>query len=213
MPSAARQARTAWSSNATGAPNTAMIPSPVNLSTVPPQRCTTADAQLTSSVMISRSRSAPTAEAMSIECTTSANKTVTCLYSARVSCPVTGAPQPSQNRASSRGLVPHVRHAAVAVIRPSADPGPQGSLRIGGWTPDRDPPRGGKGQAAPHRGRPRGTAHRAQRAIRPAHHDLTPLHLTESRRSCGQEDRGEEIATRADPPARQVLIEYPAQRG
>ena len=32
--------------------------------------------------MISRSRSAPTAAAMSIECTTSANKTVACLYSA-----------------------------------------------------------------------------------------------------------------------------------
>ena len=32
--------------------------------------------------MISRSRSAPTAFAMSIEWTTSANKTVTCLYSA-----------------------------------------------------------------------------------------------------------------------------------
>ena len=34
--------------------------------------------------MISRSRSAPTAAAMSIECTTSANSTVTCLYSADV---------------------------------------------------------------------------------------------------------------------------------
>ena len=39
-------------------------------------------ARLTRSVMISRSRSAPTAAAMSIECTTSANSTVTCLYSA-----------------------------------------------------------------------------------------------------------------------------------
>jgi hypothetical protein len=35
--------------------------------------------------MTSRSRSVPTAAAMSIECTTSANRTVTCLYSARVS--------------------------------------------------------------------------------------------------------------------------------
>jgi hypothetical protein len=34
-PKAARQARIAWSSNAVGAPNTAMTPSPVNLSTVP----------------------------------------------------------------------------------------------------------------------------------------------------------------------------------
>ena len=38
----------------------------------------------------------------------------------------------------SRGSVPHVRHAAMAVIRPSADPGPQrfqGALRIGGQKP------------------------------------------------------------------------------
>ena len=34
--------------------------------------------------MISRNRSAPTAAAMSMECTTSANSTVTCLYSAAV---------------------------------------------------------------------------------------------------------------------------------
>jgi hypothetical protein len=68
--------------------------------------------------MISRSRSAPTAAAMSIECTTSAKRTVTCLYSAWVSCSVTGAPQPSQNRAPSRGSVPHVRQAVAAVIAP-----------------------------------------------------------------------------------------------
>ena len=36
--------------------------------------------------MISRSRSAPTAAAMSIERTTSANRTVTCLYSAPIGC-------------------------------------------------------------------------------------------------------------------------------
>ena len=36
--SAARHPRSAWSSRATGAPKTAMIPSPVNLSTVPPYR-------------------------------------------------------------------------------------------------------------------------------------------------------------------------------
>ena len=85
MSKAARHARSAWSSTATGAPNTAMIPSPVNLSRVPPYRFTTAAARSTSCAMISRSRSAPTAEAMSMECTTSANRTVTCLYSARVS--------------------------------------------------------------------------------------------------------------------------------
>jgi TrwC relaxase len=110
----------------TGAPNTAMMPSPVNLSTVPPRCCTTTDERSTSSVMISRSRSAPTAAAMSMDCTTSANSTVTCLYSAWVSCSVTGAPQPSQNRAPSRSSMPQVRHAVAAVIRLSAASGPRG---------------------------------------------------------------------------------------
>ena len=72
----------AWSSNATGAPNTAMIPSPVNCVTVLPYRCTTTAQRSDRSAMISRNRSAPTAAAISIECTTSANSTVTCLNSA-----------------------------------------------------------------------------------------------------------------------------------
>src|ERR1700757_4245651 len=83
--------------------------------------------------MISRSRSAPTAEAMSIERTTSANNTVTCLYSAWESRSVTGAPQPSQNRAPSRGSVPHARHVVAPVIRPSTASRPRSSscFRIG----------------------------------------------------------------------------------
>ena len=47
--------------------------------------------------MISRSRSVPTAAAMSIEWTTSANKTVTCLYSAVFVEAETAAPHSSQN--------------------------------------------------------------------------------------------------------------------
>ena len=47
--------------------------------------------------MISRSRSAPTAAAMSIECTTSANNTVTCLYSADAAACVIGVPHLLQN--------------------------------------------------------------------------------------------------------------------
>ena len=66
--------------------------------------------------MISRNRSISSAAARSIECTTSANSTVTCLYSACVSDSTTGEPQPWQNRAFARGSVPHVRQAAVAVI-------------------------------------------------------------------------------------------------
>src|SRR5271157_2773661 len=83
--------------------------------------------------MISRSRSAPTAAAMSIERTTSANSTVTCLYSAWASPSSTGEPQLWQNRAFSRGSMPHVRHAAMAVTRPPPIPAP-GSHRIGDRT-------------------------------------------------------------------------------
>src|SRR5215207_9247877 len=60
--------------------------------------------------MISRNRSAPTAAAMSIDRTTSANKTVTCLYSARLSAAVIGVPQASQNRAPSLSPAPHAPH-------------------------------------------------------------------------------------------------------
>ena len=84
--------------------------------------CTTA-ARLTRSVMISRNRSAPTSAAMSIECTTSANSTVTCLYSAASADAMSGDPHASQNRAPSCGTAPHDWHAAgAAVTASSADP-------------------------------------------------------------------------------------------
>src|ERR1700721_1753668 len=72
--------------------------------------------------MISRSRSAPTFAAMSIECTTSANRTVTCLYSARASWSTTAAPHPPQNGRPCRGSMPPLRQANAAVIRSSAGP-------------------------------------------------------------------------------------------
>src|SRR5882757_4627029 len=73
--------------------------------------------------MISRSRSTSRAAAMSIERTTSANSTVTCLYSAAATEATSAAPQPSQNRAPSRGAAPHDRHTAgAAVTASSADP-------------------------------------------------------------------------------------------
>ena len=68
---------------------------------------------------ISRHRSISSAAARSIECTTSANSTVTCLYSAWVSASTTGEPQPWQNRAFARCSVPHIRQAAAAVIATS----------------------------------------------------------------------------------------------
>ena len=72
----------------------------------------------TSSVMISRSRSAPTVAAMSIECTTSANRTVTCLYSAdRLIC-VTGAPHSLQNLEFGGSSMPHDPTAVPSRSRP-----------------------------------------------------------------------------------------------
>jgi hypothetical protein len=66
--------------------------------------------------MISRSRSAPTAATMSIECTTSANKTVTCLYSADPVVFVTAAPHSLQNLAFGRSSVPHDPHDSPAAV-------------------------------------------------------------------------------------------------
>src|SRR6478735_6358788 len=57
--------------------------------------------------MISRNRSAPTAAAMSIECTTSAKRTVTCLYSADWGSWTTGVPHSPQNLALAPNSVPH----------------------------------------------------------------------------------------------------------
>ena len=74
--------------------------------------------------MISRNRSISTAAAMSIERTTSANSTVTCLYFAVSPETAVGAPHSSQNLAFSRRPVPHDPHATPAVIRapPIQDP-------------------------------------------------------------------------------------------
>src|ERR1700752_587890 len=106
-----------------------MIPSPVNWLSVPPYRPTCAPDRSTNSVMISRSRSAPTAAAMSIECTTSANKTVTCLYSAdRLTC-VTGAPHSLQNLEFGGSSVPHDPHGRPVAVSPPP-PSPLGSTSI-----------------------------------------------------------------------------------
>src|SRR6478672_4213882 len=73
--------------------------------------------------MISRSRSAPTAAAMSIDCTTSANSTVTCLYSADLAAGLTGAPHLLQNRESGGSSVPHDPHT-VPLLSPHRDRSP-----------------------------------------------------------------------------------------
>src|SRR6478672_11673057 len=83
-----------------------MIPSPVNLSTVPSYLLTTAAEQSKTPAMISRRRSAPTAAAMSIERTTSANNTVTCLYSADGAGRVSRVPHSAQNLAVGPDCAP-----------------------------------------------------------------------------------------------------------
>src|SRR6516164_2678529 len=99
-----------------------MIPSPVNLSTVPPYRCTIAAQRSTRSAMISRSRSGPTAAAISIECTTSANSTVTCLYSADIAAGLIGAPHLLQNREFGGSSVPHDPHTKAATVMSRGQP-------------------------------------------------------------------------------------------
>ena len=95
-----------------------MIPSPVNWFTVPPYRFTTFAERPTKSDMISRKRSAPNAAAMCIDRTTSANNTVTCLYSAASYNAAMGVPQLSQNLAPSRSSVPHDAQVGDAAVIP-----------------------------------------------------------------------------------------------
>jgi hypothetical protein len=66
--------------------------------------------------MISRNRSAPTDAAISIECTTSANKTVTCLYSAEAALRLSGVPHSLQNFADAASGLPHDEHDTSVVV-------------------------------------------------------------------------------------------------
>src|SRR6476619_4912924 len=73
--------------------------------------------------MISRSRSGPSAAAMSIECTTSANKTVTCLYSADGVALMRGVPHSLQNLAVVLDCAPQEpQNSPVAVSPPLPSP-------------------------------------------------------------------------------------------
>src|SRR5271166_1675705 len=66
--------------------------------------------------MISRNRSISTVAAMSIERTTSANSTVTCLYSAGVVAAATAAPHSLQNFEFGASSVPHDPHTTAAAV-------------------------------------------------------------------------------------------------
>ena len=79
--------------------------------------------------MISRSRSGPNDAAMSIECTTSANSTVTCLYSAdRVAC-VSRVPHSPQNLAVGLDCAPQEPQNNLVAVNPPP-PSPLGSTSV-----------------------------------------------------------------------------------
>src|SRR6476659_9549713 len=79
--------------------------------------------------MISRSRSAPTAAAMSIECTTSANSTVTCLYSADRVAGARAVPHSLQNLAVLLDCAPHDPQNSPVAVSPTP-PSPLGSTSV-----------------------------------------------------------------------------------
>src|SRR6478672_9456074 len=79
--------------------------------------------------MTSRSRSISRVAAMAIDRTTSANNTVTCLYSAVVAAGVIGAPHLLQNLESGGSSAPHDVHDSVVAVSPPP-PSPPGSTSI-----------------------------------------------------------------------------------
>jgi hypothetical protein len=72
--------------------------------------------------MISRNRSVSTAAAMSIDRTTSANSTVTCLYSAGVVAIATAAPHSLQNFEFGGSSLPHDPHTKAAAAMSRGQP-------------------------------------------------------------------------------------------
>jgi hypothetical protein len=74
--------------------------------------------------MVSRNRSAPIVAGMSIERTTSANSTVTCLYSAGVA-----------DTAFDRNSAPHLTQANGAIMRPTIGRSPAAASTIRGIRP------------------------------------------------------------------------------
>ena len=85
--------------------------------------------------MISRSRSLPTVAARSIECTTSANNTVTCLYSADWAACASRAPHSPQNLAVGPDCAPQEpQNSPVAVSPPPPSPLRSTSVSCHRWS-------------------------------------------------------------------------------
>ena len=111
---------------------------------MPPYRCTTAVAAVDEfGHDLAQAAPHPTAAAMSIECTTSANSTVTCLYSARVSCLDWRAAAVAKPRVLQRLGATRPARSLWPSSDPSANPGPR-------FSQDRrlDTPRGAVGFTA-----------------------------------------------------------------
>jgi hypothetical protein len=115
MASAARTARSGSSSWETGAPNTATTASPMNFSTVPPNRSSSWRNRSWYGARIARTSSGSSVSARAVEPTMSAKTTVTTFRSSRAAFAVwvRGAPQAAQKRASSSLSLPHREQAIM----------------------------------------------------------------------------------------------------
>jgi hypothetical protein len=114
---AARTARSASSSWATGAPNTPTTASPMNFSTVPPWRSSSWRSLAWNVPRIARTSSGSSRSARPVEPTRSANTTVTTLRSSRApTARASSWPHALQKRAPAGFSWPH---AAQALIRAS----------------------------------------------------------------------------------------------
>ena len=129
IPSAARTARSASLSCATGAPNTAMTQSPMCLSTLPPKRSIRPSVSAKKRSVSSWVASAPSCRVRRVNPARSQNSTVTCRRSPSAAamrsgrarsrfvppsgCP-SGLPQPPQKRSSGWLTKPHSAQARAS---------------------------------------------------------------------------------------------------
>ena len=109
---AARTARSGSSSCATGAPNTPIAASPMNLSSVPPNRSIAAFAAVWKGISVRRTSSGSASSDRSVNPTRSANRTVTTRRSS-VGAGSSDAPQAMQNLAAPGLSVPHVEQTGT----------------------------------------------------------------------------------------------------
>ena len=142
---AARTARSASSSCATGIPNTAMTASPMYFSTIPPWRSITSRMCSDQRCIAQRSVSESTRSPSAVEPTTSAKTTVTSLRRSRTgSAPASEAPQAAQNRERAGAHSPQTRHAftgEVSAPAPGATTGHRGDLPVAPASAASDDPR------------------------------------------------------------------------